>query len=150
VRGTTYAVGTAQVLVHNKPVENPYAQRSAPRPVIENGLPARVTEALPEGEIRTPQELEQARNFYKRNIEEARQWWEERTGHQWPDNPSKPGAPQWAEHPRALKNGGDPLYIEPGVGPDPNAPHQVVGPDGLTDSERFGRMGGRPRENPPQ
>jgi hypothetical protein len=112
---------------------------NASRPTIQNRLPSRVTSELPEGQIRTPAELEQARNFYKRNIAEAREWYTQRTGEQWPVDPAT-GKFQWAEHPRALKNGGDPLRIEPGIGPDPNAPHQVIGPDGLTDSQRFGRM----------
>lgn len=67
--------------------------------------------------------------------------WEERTGDDWPTDEN--GRPQWAEHPRPLKDGGDPLHVEPGVGPDPNAPHMVPGPDGLTDHQRYGAMGGR-------
>jgi hypothetical protein len=51
------------------------------------------------------------------------------------------GNPQWAEHPRPLKDGGDPLHIEPSKGADPNAPHSQVGPDGLTDQQRWGAMG---------
>ena len=66
--------------------------------------------------------------------------WEERTGERWPTDPET-SRPQWAEHPRPLKEGGDPLFVEPGKGPDPNAPHNVVGPDGLTDAQRWGRMG---------
>jgi RHS repeat-associated protein len=124
------------------------ANPNAPRPAIQSRLPSRVTSELPEGQIRTPAELKQARNFYRRNIDEARCWYEQRTGQQWPVDPAT-GKPQWAEHPRPLKNGGDPLRIEPGVGPDPNAPHtSVIGPDGLTDQQRWGRMGGRPKKNP--
>jgi RHS repeat-associated protein len=120
---------------------------NAARPAIETSLPDRVTKALPEGAGRTAAEKAQARNFYKRNIDEGRLWWEQRTGKQWPVDP-KTGKPQWAEHPRPLKDGGDPLFIKPGVGPDPNAPHLNVGPDGLTDQQRWGRMGGRPKKNP--
>jgi hypothetical protein len=105
-----------------------------------------VTKALPEGVGRDAGQKAQARNFYKRHIDEARQWWEQRTGKKWPQHadPEKPpGTPQWAEHPRSLKDGGDPLHIEPGVGIDPNAPHVSNG-----DSVRFGKMGGRPKKNP--
>jgi hypothetical protein len=117
----------------------------APRPVIKTGLPDRVTNALPEDVGRSAAETARARNFYKRNIKTAREWWQARTGEKWPDDPEKPGAPQWAEHQRSLKDGGDPLHIEPGVGPDANARHVANG-----DSKRFGKMGGRPRKNPQQ
>ncbi|MBI1926546.1 hypothetical protein HYR99_20170 [Candidatus Poribacteria bacterium] len=70
------------------------------------------------------------------------QRWENRTGQRWPTAPAT-GRPQWAEHPRQLKEGGDPLHVEPGVGPDPNAPHIIRGPDGLTDQQRWGAQGGR-------
>jgi RHS repeat-associated protein len=120
---------------------------NAPRPVIETRLLDEVTKALPEGVGRSAEVKAQGRNFYKRNIKEARQWWEQRTGKDWPLDAE--GKPQWAEHPRALKDGGDPLFIEPGVGPDPNAPHtSAIGPDGLTDQQRWGKMGGRPKKNP--
>lgn len=115
----------------------------APRPDIKTSLDPRVTQELNPGETRTPAENAQARNFYKRNIDEGRKWWEQRLGKKWPKNPDT-GAPQWAEHPTPLKDGGDPLFIEPGVGPDPNAPHMRIGPDGLTDHQRWGAMGGRP------
>jgi hypothetical protein len=51
------------------------------------------------------------------------------------------GNPQWAEHPRPLKDGGAPLHVEPGKGPDPNGPPNEVGPDGLTDHQRWGEEG---------
>jgi RHS repeat-associated protein len=156
----TYAVGAGRILVHNKmlnrrprrgnvnlPGGEPCAggNPNAARPVIQNRLPARVTRALPEGDVRTPAERKQARNFYKRNIDQARKWWEERSGQQWPVDPET-GKPQWAEHPRPIKDGGDPLLIRPGDGADPNAPHLIPGPDGLTDQQRWGAMGGRPKK----
>lgn len=104
---------------------------------------------LPEGQVRTPKENAAARRFYRDNRETAMRRWEERTGQKWPTDPEM-GQPQWAEHGslaegsgRALTEGGDPLNVKPGVGPDPNAPHNVLGPDGLTDAQRWGSMGGR-------
>lgn len=113
---------------------------NAPRPVINTRLQNRVTQALPEGQVRTPTETAQTRNFFERNRQAAREWWEQRTGRQWPTNSTHD------EHPRAIANGGDPLYIEPGFG-GPRARHMVPGPDGLTDFQRWGQRGGRPRRN---
>jgi hypothetical protein len=139
------APGAAQTPSTPQRVPNPNAKR----PIIETRLPDRVTKELPAGEGRTPAEKAQARNFYKRNSGEARKWYTEREGLEWPlhADPKKAakGELQWAEHPRSLKDGGDPLYIEPGIGPDPNAPHVQNG-----DSVRFGKMGGRPKKKPPQ
>ena len=104
----------------------------APRPTIETNLPDRVTTELPAGEIRTPAENAQARNFFERNREAARKWWEERTGQDWPKNATHD------EHPRAVKEGGDPLFIEPGFEGSAK-PHMDAG-----DFQRWGRMGGRP------
>lgn len=72
----------------------------------------------------------------------AKEGWEQRTGLEWPSDATH------YEHPRALKDGGDPLYVEPGYG-GPNAEHQIPRPeyDGLTDAQRWGQMGGRPRNN---
>jgi RHS repeat-associated protein len=113
--------------------------RPAPvaRPTVNTRLPARVTQELPAGQARTPAEVAQARNFFKRNRAAAEQWWEQRTGQQWPANATH------AEHPRPLADGGDPLFIEPAFG-GPNAPHMVPGPDGLTEFQRWGMRGGRP------
>jgi RHS repeat-associated protein len=94
---------------------------------------------LPPGKTRTPEENAEARRFYRNNREEAMRRWEEREGKTWPTD--EHGNPQWAEHPRPLKDGGDPLHVEPGKGPDPNKPHNEVGPDGLTDHQRWGAMG---------
>jgi len=105
---------------------------NAPRPVIETRLPDRVTKALPQGEMRTPKEVKRARNFYERNIRAARDWYERRTGDPWGRNLD--GGPQWSEHPRALKDGGDPLYIEPGVGQSWTR-HAANG-----DCSRFGKL----------
>src|SRR5262249_26716407 len=109
-----------------------------PRPEIKSDLPARVTQALCPGQTRTPEELKQARNFFERNRDVARNWWEQRTGRQWPSDSTHD------EHPRPLKDGGDPLFIEPGYG-GPNAAHSIPKPpDGLTDAQRWGKLGGRP------
>jgi RHS repeat-associated protein len=94
---------------------------------------------LPPGKGRTPEENAESRRFYRNNREEAMSRWEEREGKSWPKDEN--GNPQWAEHPRPLKDGGDPLHIEPGKGADPNTPHSQVGPDGLTDHQRWGAMG---------
>jgi RHS repeat-associated protein len=140
-----YAVGRNGVLVHNENGAEAVPDKPE-RPSPNTNLPDRVTGELPDGDVRTPEENEQARNFYKRYIDDARQWWSDRNGGQdWPTNPDT-GAPQWAEHPRPLKDGGDPLFIEPGVGNNPNAPHMIPGPDGLTDQQRWGGLGGRPRQ----
>jgi hypothetical protein len=100
--------------------------------VISLNVNDRVTKALPEGEGRTPAEKVQARNFFKRNKGAARKWYEDRTGQIYPKNITHD------EHPRPIKDGGDPLFIEPGFG-GPAAPHGE-------DFKRWGRMGGRPRK----
>jgi RHS repeat-associated protein len=111
----------------------------ATRPCPNTSLPDRVTKALPSGQIRTPKEVAQARNFFKRNQEPAKRWWSERNGGKpWPADATH------AEHPRPIADGGDPLFIEPGFD-GPNAPHMIPGADGLTDAQRWGRRGGRPR-----
>jgi hypothetical protein len=107
------------------------------RPGVNTSLPLRVTGELPVGQMRTPEEVKQARNFFERNRDAAKKWYEERTGRPWPQNATH------AEHPRALKDGGDPLLIEPGFN-GPDAPHMIPGQDGLTDFQRWGRLGGRP------
>ena len=113
---------------------------NAGRPSVGTSLPGRVTGELPPGAGRTKAELKQARNFFERNRDAARRWWEQRTGRQWPGNATH------YEHPRPLKDGGDPLFVKPGFN-GPNSPHMVPGPDGLTDFQRWGQMGGRPKAN---
>ncbi|MCB9933080.1 MAG: hypothetical protein H6841_06640 [Planctomycetes bacterium] len=109
------------------------------RPKIKTSLPDRVTKPLPEGQIRTPKEVRQARNFFKRHRAAAEDWYRHRTGAPYPINATH------AVHPRPIKNGGDPLYIEPGIdGPAP--PHMRKGPDGLSDFQRWGKEGGRPKK----
>jgi RHS repeat-associated protein len=110
---------------------------------LARGPARQATEAnlreLPPGRARTPEENAAARQFYRNNRIEAMRRWEERTGKEWPTDAQ--GNPWWAEHPRPLKEGGDPLHVEPGAGPDPNAIHNIPGPDGLTDAQRWGAMG---------
>jgi hypothetical protein len=110
------------------------------RPSVKTSLPDRVTGELPAGQVRTPAENAQARNFFERKRDAARQWWEQRTGRQWPSDATH------YEHPRPLADGGDPLLVEPGFG-GPNARHMIPGLDGVTDFQRWGRRGGRPRSN---
>jgi RHS repeat-associated protein len=99
-------------------------------------LSDRATKELPPGERRTPEENKQARNHFKNNKDEAKRQYEERTGEEWPSNATH------AEHPRPLKEGGDPLHVEPGFD-GPTSPHMKVGEDGLTDFQRWGREGGQ-------
>ena len=110
------------------------------RPLVNSTLPCRVTQELPAGEMRTPAEVAQARNFFERNREVARKWWSERNGGKpWPADSVHDS------HPRSLKGGGDPLFIEPSYD-SPIHPHMIPQPpDGLTDFQRWGRLGGRPR-----
>ncbi len=119
--------------------------KSAPSPRMQRGmvmtpggrpsrLSDRVTKALPEGEGLSPAENVQARNYFERNRELARKRWSERTGQPWPANTTHD------EHPRPLKDGGDPLFIEPGFD-GPANPHKG------RDFSRWGKLGGRPRKN---
>ena len=70
------------------------------KPQSQNGqhrihsLPDRVTDELPPGEIRTPGETQQARNFFERNRDDAEQWYEQRTGEAWPEDATNAGHPQ--------------------------------------------------------
>jgi len=110
----------------------------AARPSPNTGLSERVTKPLRKGEVRTPAEVKQARNFFKNHRDAARQWWEQRTGEDWPEDAIHDA------HPRPIKDGGDPLFIEPSY-KAPWADHMVPRPpDGLTDAQRWGKMGGRP------
>jgi Pretoxin HINT domain len=111
------------------------------RPMISTRLADRVTNELPPGQGRTPSEVKQARNFFERNRDAAQEWWSQRTREPWP------GSATHAEHPRPLKDGGDPLYIEPGFG-GPNRPHMGKRTDGLSDFQRWGKQGGRPKNQP--
>jgi hypothetical protein len=126
------------------PPPNPFVQpaesvggRGTPRSEPTTRLPDRVTKALSESEVRTPRENQQARDFFKRFRKIAHEGWEDETGSTWPVVPGTKKL-RWAKHLRALANGGDPLLIEPGVGPDPNAPHMKIRHDGLTDQQSFG------------
>ena len=125
----TFFVGKSAAWVHN--------DCDPLRPRVNTGLNDRVTKELPEGEIRTPEENGQARNFFERNRSSAEEWYTKRTGKEWPANATH------AEHSRPIKNGGDPLYIEPGFD-GPASPHMVPGADGKSDFQRWGNMGGRP------
>ena len=122
-----YHVTAVGVLVHNQ-----YEKTNT-----KSKLPPEVTGPI--DSMRTPAEVRQARNYFKNNRAEAIRRYEERTGLKW----DKENIP-FAEHPVPLKDGGDPLHIEPGVG-KPNDAHSVVRPDGLTDAQRWGKMGGRPK-----
>jgi hypothetical protein len=90
--------------------------------------------------MRTPGWVKQARNFFERNREAARKWWSDRNGGKpWPKDSVHDS------HPRPLKDGGDPLFIEPSYD-SPIDSHMIPQPpDGLTDFQRWGRLGGRPR-----
>jgi vacuolar-type H+-ATPase subunit H len=105
----------------------------------------RIISELPSGEVRTPEELEKARQYFKNRKPEARRRWEERTGEKWPIDPAT-GQPARASHPRPLADGGDPMVVEPAFG-DPNTEHMIPDPvTGKTDQQRFGsREGTKPR-----
>ena len=86
----------------------------------------------------TPPENAKARNLFKRNKYAAKRAWEEREGKEWPTDEYGQDWP--AEHTPALKEGGDPMHVtprDPGL-PDP---HNIPGPDGLTDYQRWGAEG---------
>ena len=126
-----------------EPATTTAPEPSAPRPTIRSRIGnKRVTEALPEGQTRTPAENSQARKFYSNHRDKAIRWWEERTGQSWPTDPAT-GRQARCEHPRPLADGGDPLYVEPGFG-DPNAPHMAQG-----DPNRWGARR-TPSSAPPQ
>ena len=92
---------------------------------------------------RTPEENRKARNKYKNNKQKARDAYEERTGQEWPVD--EYGNPWPGEHTPSLKEGGDPMIVTPR---DPRAPdpHNIPGPDGLTDYQRWGAEGTPARE----
>jgi len=87
---------------------------------------------------RTAEENKKARQKYKNNKSAARQGWEDREGEDWPLDEN--GRPWPGEHTPSLKEGGDPMIVTPR---DPGAPdpHNIPGPDGLTDYQRWGGLG---------
>jgi hypothetical protein len=87
---------------------------------------------------RTPEENRKARNTFKNNKPQARSNWEQRTGNQWPTDEND--MPWPAEHDPPLKEGGDPMNVYPR---DPGAPdpHNIPGPNGLTDYQIWGALG---------
>lgn len=98
----------------------------------------RIIEELPPGEVRTPLELEKARQYFKNRKQEARRRWEQRNGETWTVDPAT-GQPARASHPRPLADGGDPMFVEPAFG-DPNIEHMIPDPvTGETDQQRFGK-----------
>jgi len=98
------------------------------RPNIPTSLPPEVTDELPIGQMRSPGCVKQARNFFERNRAAARRWWEDRIGRRWPSDAVHDS------HPRALIDGGDPLFIEPSY-ETPWGPH--IEP---RDFSRWGRL----------
>jgi len=86
---------------------------------------------------RTPLENRIARNKFKNNKDAAKEAWEKRTGKEWPETDGK----DWpAHHEPSLKSGGDPMNVEPQSPSSPD-PHNIVGPDGKTDYQRWGALG---------
>ncbi len=92
---------------------------------------------------RTPAENELARQYYRNNKDYARELWERRTGQSWPTDKNGKFLP--GEHTPPLKEGGHPLRVEPNF-TNANAPHMIIGPDGLTDHQRWGAQGTIQRE----
>lgn len=92
---------------------------------------------LPPGQRRTPAENKQARNYFKNNKQKARDAYTHRTGKEWPVDGA--GNPWPAEHVRPLKEGGDPMVVEPRN--PATDPHSIPGADGLTDYQRWGSEG---------
>jgi len=113
------------------------ANPNAPRPVVKSpkGADPRVTQELPPNQVRTPEENAAARKFFENHKDKAIEWWEQRTGQQWPEDATH------AHHPRELANGGDPLDVEPGYGGSTNP-----GEHPLEQFQEWGRQGGRPRK----
>jgi hypothetical protein len=101
----------------------------------------RIIGELPAGETRTVGQNKKAREYFKNNLERAMSWWRARhPGETWPVLPDS-GERVHAGHPRPLKDGGHPLFIEPEVGMSSNTPH-TTRPEGggPTDQERWGAM----------
>lgn len=138
-----FLVSQGLVLTHNAQANACAASGAsggASRPKVNTGLSDRVTSELKAGDTRTPAENRQARSFFENHKQEAMDWWSGRNG-----NADWPGDATHAEHPRALKDGGDPLFVEPGYN-GPNAAHMIPRSGGLTDAQRWGRLGGRPKK----
>lgn len=99
----------------------------------------RVIDELPEGQMRTPEELKKARQYFKNRKQKAREAWEKKTGKKWPIDPET-NRPVRASHIRPLKDGGHPLEVEPGGNWDPNFEHRVKDKKtGLTDQQRWAK-----------
>lgn len=109
----------------------------------DNALPKTAKSPKPCPRQRTPQENREARQKYKNNKDAAKQAYTDRTGNPWPkDNTGR----DWpGHHPTPLKEWGDPMVVVP---QDPNGPdpHNVAGPDGLTDYQRWGALGPSARD----
>ena len=130
-----YAVGRVGVVGHNASTRG---SADGCRPKIRTKKSDRVTKELPHGQRRTVEENAEARKFFENHREAAIDWYEKRTRSEW-----TPGS--FAEHPRPLKEGGDPLFVIPGLG-TPAAPHMIPRPpDGLSDFQRWGREGAERR-----
>jgi RHS repeat-associated protein len=120
-------------------VLNLIAMAGAPElgPAEEGTAAANAAKATAKCE-RTAAENAKARNIYKNNKDVARQAWENKTGLKWPTDAN--GNPWPGEHTPPLKDGGDPMTVTPR---DPGTldPHNIPGPDGLTDYQRWGALG---------
>ncbi len=93
---------------------------------------------------KTPAENKKARQNFKNNKAAARAQWEDREGKDWPTD--EYGNPWPAHHDPPLKSGGDPMHVEPQdpKGPDP---HNIPGPDGKTDYQKWGAQGAAARQS---
>jgi RHS repeat-associated protein len=130
------------------PTTQPLSQQQPPAPPSQpqpQSPPAPATQpASPSGQQsaqqyeRTPAQNQQARNKFKNNKDAAKQGYTDRTGKPWPQDANGKDWP--AHHDPSLKSGGDPMNVVP-QDPDGVDPHSIVGPDGLTDYERWGAMG---------
>lgn len=95
------------------------------------------------GAQRTPEENHKARTQYKNHKDEARAAWERETGKHWPVDAAGNKWP--GEHTPPLKEWGDPLKVTPRNPAAPD-PHNIPGPDGKTDYQRWGALGPQARE----
>jgi hypothetical protein len=131
---TYYVAGAAgarapPVLVHNKS-----ASQIAKALRAGSSLPKSATSAI--ARTRKPAETAAARQFFKNHKELAKKLWSQRSGRKWPKNATH------CEHEIPLKSGGDPLHVKPGFS-GPTKPHMKKGKDGLTDFQRWGKLGGK-------
>jgi len=94
------------------------------------------------GRVRCPKQNKVARNFYKNHKEAAKTSWEQRTGKEWPKDSNGKDWP--GHHDPSLKSGGDPMHVEP-QNPSAPDPHNIPGPDGLTDYQKWGALGPKAR-----